>query len=869
MAEERGDEDDEHLGEVPGQQVVEELLDIGRDPAALLDGGDDRREVVVQQDHVRCVAGDVGASQAHRDADVGALERGRVVHAVAGHDDDVVPLAERAEDAELVARLDAGEDAGPLDDRVIVELLELASLDRIGLEADVTCDRGRGDRVVAGDHHDPDAGLGRGAQGRCGLRPRRVGDPGQAEEHEVALDVVARCRRGRLAGQRQDAERVARHARGGFEDPLAIRRLERPDLAVLQDARASRHDHLRSALGNHLDPAVGRHDDAHPFALRRERDLLEALRVLDVDAGLLRRHEQGDLGRVAGDAAVRGRVGVVAQRRGAEDGCVVQVDWPSVVEELAGRVVAGATGDLDVAPIGPQAADAHPALGDRAGLVGAHHVGGTENLDDGEGAYERVAPEHAARAEGECQGHDHRQALRDGGDRQGHGGDERLERVAASEGELEDGDPDDEEADDECDLPPELPDLALERGRPLLNALDRLGDGADLGRHAGAGDDEPAPARRDGGAHERHVRALGEGRVGGERVGRLVHRHALTGERRLVDPEVVGLHDATVGRDAVALLEDDEVARHELVSPDPAQLPVAHDARLRHRQPAQRVDTALGAVVLDEPEQAVEDDDGGDEPRVAPVVLGRVEQADHREDDDRADQDEDERVAHLVEQQPPRRRRGTLGEGVRADPRQALGGLMGSQAARARAERGQDVVDRACVRIGESEVGVHRWAHHRRRVQCIGAANRPMRHGPSGGNEPAGDALAGRSATGGWYVPSGRDHDPWPDLDGLILGAHDHPVTCPRARSGGADGTPARGHSALPASAWIGLNRLEAGAMPVVAMHAQLHGRRDAPHVPLFRRLHRHGHGLRRHAPRGGTRPRRHEPVKRAGRRVR
>ena len=76
-----------------------------------LDGADDGGEVVVLQDHVAGVLGDVGAGDAHRDADVGLLERGRVVDAVAGHRDDLAIALQRLDDAQLVlgghARVDA------------------------------------------------------------------------------------------------------------------------------------------------------------------------------------------------------------------------------------------------------------------------------------------------------------------------------------------------------------------------------------------------------------------------------------------------------------------------------------------------------------------------------------------------------------------------------------------------------------------------------------------------------------------------------------------------------------------------------------------------------------------------------------------
>ena len=71
---------------------------------------DDRREVVVGQDHVGGLAGDVGARLAHRDADVGGLERGRVVDAVAGHRDDLAHRLQRLRDAHLVLGNDARED---------------------------------------------------------------------------------------------------------------------------------------------------------------------------------------------------------------------------------------------------------------------------------------------------------------------------------------------------------------------------------------------------------------------------------------------------------------------------------------------------------------------------------------------------------------------------------------------------------------------------------------------------------------------------------------------------------------------------------------------------------------------------------------
>ena len=69
----------------------------------------------------------VGAGDAHRHADVGALQGGRIVHAVARHRHDLPARPERFDDAHLVLRADARKHVGVLDgldQRRIVHLVE-------------------------------------------------------------------------------------------------------------------------------------------------------------------------------------------------------------------------------------------------------------------------------------------------------------------------------------------------------------------------------------------------------------------------------------------------------------------------------------------------------------------------------------------------------------------------------------------------------------------------------------------------------------------------------------------------------------------------------------------------------------------------
>ena len=105
-AEERDDEAEQAAHLEP--DVLDEVV---VQPAPQLDRLDDGREVVVGQHHHGGVLGDLGAGDAHRDTDVGALQCGRVVHAVAGHRDDPALPLEQLDQTDLVLRRDAGDDA--------------------------------------------------------------------------------------------------------------------------------------------------------------------------------------------------------------------------------------------------------------------------------------------------------------------------------------------------------------------------------------------------------------------------------------------------------------------------------------------------------------------------------------------------------------------------------------------------------------------------------------------------------------------------------------------------------------------------------------------------------------------------------------
>ncbi len=134
-AEESGEhhasEHGEHLADVGTEQISEEFADVVEDAAAFAHRRDDGAEIVVGEDHLGALLGHFGAGDAHRDADVGGFDRGRVVHAVTGHGHDVPLPLQGFDDAQLVFRRDPrvyGHRAGGVVERPVVgEFVELAA----------------------------------------------------------------------------------------------------------------------------------------------------------------------------------------------------------------------------------------------------------------------------------------------------------------------------------------------------------------------------------------------------------------------------------------------------------------------------------------------------------------------------------------------------------------------------------------------------------------------------------------------------------------------------------------------------------------------------------------------------------------------
>ena len=367
------------------------------------------------------------------------LSAGRVVDAVPGHGHHLTALLQRADQPQLVLGRDASEDVDPGGQRSQGLVaggrdLEPRHRDLVGAEqAELAADGLRRSRVIAGDHLHADSGLPAGRHCGDGLGARRIDHSHQTEQGEPALEVG----RGEgVAGCVPPARRHRQHPHAPpgpgldlFQDGAGVDRG-----APGREGTAAQHHLGRSLQENPAGPVGPPVQRGHVPVLRLEGQDVETRRGaperLGLQAGLSRRHHQRRLGGVAGHrepGAGLLHVGVVAERGGTEEveGRGVRHHRHAAGEEPPlGRPA----GPLHLERPGrcPERQHGHLVAGQGTGLVGADHRGGAERLHGRQLADDGVTRRHALHPDGECDGDDGRQSLRDGADRQRDGEDEHL-----------------------------------------------------------------------------------------------------------------------------------------------------------------------------------------------------------------------------------------------------------------------------------------------------------------------------------------------------------------------------------------------------------------------------------------------------------
>ena len=218
-AEEDRHHDDQRLGDVGRQHEEDGLLDVVVDGAPFLHRRRDRGEVVVGQNHAGRFLGDLGALDPHGDADVGLLQSGSIVYAVARHRHDLLVGLDCLHQAELVLGARAREHvdiAYLLLQRRLVHVLDLGAGDRRLSVADAEHlgDRRGGDPVIAGDHGHADTAAMTFLHRLDRLLARRVEQTDQAEQDEV-FRQVSRSEAARPSRRDFRATRAPARARPG------------------------------------------------------------------------------------------------------------------------------------------------------------------------------------------------------------------------------------------------------------------------------------------------------------------------------------------------------------------------------------------------------------------------------------------------------------------------------------------------------------------------------------------------------------------------------------------------------------------------------------------------------------------------------
>ncbi len=519
--------------------------------------------------------------------------------------------------------------------------------------------------MVAGDHRDLDAGVVALLDGLRDFRARGIHQAHDADERQVALELLALV--GLVSVELSHAEGERAVPRGGEllvgrGEPGAQLLGHGNVLAAQARARAQREHDVGAALHVGDATAVDSVHGGHALALGVERHLSHARGLEMSGREIVRSRDERGLGGVAHELALGGVVCVVA---GGGD----------LEKELVVRLMRRCGARLD-SPVrrhggcvGPheQRADGHAIQRERAGLVRTDERGRAECLDRVQATHERVVLRHPAYSQRERHGDDRRQPLGDGGHCERHGDEQPLGHVLSEgvvlehrekrarlglrrEEDLLDEDDRCDDQDDDRDALAHDFELGLERRDLVAGAGQQVGDVAHLGVLAGSGHEHAAATDRYRRAGEDHVAPVAERHVlAFDDVAVFADRLALAGERALDHAKSGGLDKPPVGRDAVARLEQHHVAGHEVLGAHVGLNTVADNGGGGSGELLERFERLLGPVLLDEAEHPVEKQDRKDGDGFDHLSLDR-------RDDHGEQQDVDHEVLELRDEQAPRRR---------------------------------------------------------------------------------------------------------------------------------------------------------------------------------------------------------------------
>ena len=259
-------------------------------------------------------------------------------------------------------------------------------------------------------------------------------------------------------------------------------------------------------------------------------------------------------------------------------------------------------------PVGKGGAHRHAVPGEGARLVRTDAGAAAQRFDGGEAAAGDAEGAHALHAHREDDGDDGAHALGDGGDRDGDRGHQVLQNARPLR---QNAHHKERRRDGEHGVRDDLRKAGehfIKGRKDGLRSFEKVGDGAHLRVHARLRHDAARPARKAERARKEGVFPLGKGGLFHGAVA-LSDGARFPRERRFVAFHPFRREDAAVGGDAVALLDLNDVSRHEKGGGKQTHPPPAHNFCRRRGELFQLFDGAVGAVLLHHPHRRVEHDD--------------------------------------------------------------------------------------------------------------------------------------------------------------------------------------------------------------------------------------------------------------------
>merc|ERR1719188_213732 len=476
------------LGNVGGQGVGDGLLQVVKDKTTLLDSSNNGGKVVIKQDHVSGLFGDVRSSDTHGNSNVSLLESRRVIDTISSDGNNGSHSLTTLDNDQLLLGRGSGEDNlsvvhQDLINLLLGHLLDLSSvddassgisgvdvldidslllgnvLDSVGVsgdDSDVLCDGLGGDGMVSGDHDDLDTGgsaLGDGVRDSGSWRINHGHETDESESLQGEVDIlgVEWVSNGVLVS----GKHVVAETKDTFSESskLHVGGLESisPFLSewefssinnnggasVDNSLRSSLHDQeisvvvlVLSLVNGDLELVGGVEGDL--------ADLLVLLSVLhDVSAGQLGTLEDSSLGGVSVDLSLQDgdsfltslELSTIAKSGNSLQGLPSTGVLPCLGSS---RLVLGGIG-LDNLVVKPHVSNGHSVLGQGSGLVRADGGGGAEGLHGLQVLDQAVLGGHPLGGQGETHGDGGQETLRDVGDDDSDQEDDGVQPVVAED----------------------------------------------------------------------------------------------------------------------------------------------------------------------------------------------------------------------------------------------------------------------------------------------------------------------------------------------------------------------------------------------------------------------------------------------------